>query len=141
MAISERDIVLNLIEAFNKHDIQLLKDVACDDALNRAGGQEIPWSTLVDVCETVFQVFPDIKWTYNKLSDDGIMDGPVTVTGTHTGGPFGIGPYPPIDTTGIKCTNLETWKFTFENGKIKTFEASGEMSGPPGFYLQIGGKL
>lgn len=108
----------------------------------------MPWPEYLQVCKDVFASFPDISfaWTETNTLDDGTVSSKVAVSGTHTGAPFGFGPFPPIEATGIKCQNdPEYVEFITEGDKIKTMKVvapkGSVKSGPPGFYVQIGGKM
>ena len=67
-----------------------------------------------------------------------------TASGTHTGAPYGFGPYPAIEATGrVVLNDPEEATITIDEktGLITNmrFVAKGCRSGPPGFYEQIGG--
>lgn len=101
-----------------------------------------------DETDGLVKAFPDFELS---IADEDITEtkpGVVVVEkavaqGTHTGSPYGFGPYPPIAATGIRCKNdPERLEFHFdEEGKITKMVVtpSGMKTGPQGFYESIGG--
>lgn len=94
------------------------------------------------------RVFPDLQFDYESIEcngqDQAIIKG-LRVSGTHQG-PYGFGPYPEIPATQIKCQNDPEDVFLWidpADGKITKvkFIAKGKLTGPPGFYQQIGGVI
>lgn len=88
--------------------------------------------------------FPDFQLILGpcKETEPGTVVIDVRATGTHTGKPYGFGPFPPVDITGIKVVlDVERTTFTIVDGKIMRLfvESMGEKTGPPGFYSSIGG--
>jgi hypothetical protein len=92
--------------------------------------------------------FPEIKFAYKSIEQKGpdrvVIEG-IRCSGTHTGVPYSMVPgvFPAIEATGIACINdEERFWFNIKDNKIDTLEvvALGTLSGPAGFYEQIGGK-
>lgn len=80
--------------------------------------------------------------TPTKLTDPKTTEVNIRFSGTHTGAPFGFGPYPAIEAKGIKCVNdPETFVFHWEDEKVVRWDLipKGEKTGPIGLYVQIGG--
>jgi len=97
--------------------------------------------------------FPDLTFNFNKatpkLNKDGSWSADIVVMGTHTGAAFTPmpGKLPPVDTTN-KCVKIGPETFTLwvdAAGKVCKTEitplGAGHPHGPPGFYLEIGGKI
>lgn len=108
------------------------------------GEVKIPLKEMVEEMKNVTESFPDlsVRWNPCRETDDGKVITTIVVSGTHTGKPYGFGPYPKIEATGIKCQNdSEEVTFTFgADDKISLIETKplGKF-GPTGFYSQIGG--
>ena len=92
--------------------------------------------------------FPDLRFDvgrYEKQPDGSVICYDVMVIGTHTGKPFGFGPYEPIDVVNppVKVQNdPEDVQLIFDKDHKMTkyvFLTVGELSGPPGLYTQLGG--
>ena len=93
------------------------------------------------------RAFPDLKFKWKSVKAEG--DNKAVIRGLQAQGthqrPYGFGPYPPIEATQIKCTNdpedVIVWMGS--KGKISKaqFIPKGELTGPPGFYTQIGGLI
>merc|ERR1712187_892229 len=99
------------------------------------------------ICELkkVFDSFLDFNVNYESIMEvepgiyilkHGIF------SGTHTGKPYGYGPFPEVEAKGLKAQNdPESLTFWIEDCKIvkmKVF-SHGNLCGPPGFYEQVGG--
>jgi predicted ester cyclase len=105
-----------------------------------------------DLVQAIVDAFPDFQWSVASTTVDGNkvtqhFDG---VCGTHTGAPFGLGSFPKIEATGVAVKNdPETQIVEVEGDKVKSAKVKlakvvaghGPMSGPPGIYVQIGGKM
>ena len=112
------------------------------------GQQTMGKEEYIQVSKDIVASFPDIHWEWTETQElnDGTVTSKCVVTGTHTGAPFGFGPFPKIPANGVKCQNdPEYIEFIVEGDlvkKMKVIPAKGSFkTGPPGFYLQIGGKM
>ena len=93
--------------------------------------------------------FPDLFFAsgqYSLLPGRRVYMGIHQISGTHTGEPFSFGPFPKIPATGIRCVNdPETMILEFDSlDRVKAGYiqgSGGHLNGPPGLYMQIGGKL
>lgn len=91
------------------------------------------------------QAFPDLSFTWQSVeaigTDQAVVRG-LRAQGTHKG-PYGFGPYPTIEPTHIVCKNdpEEVTVWVSPHGQIRKalFVPKGQLTGPPGFYTQIGG--
>ena len=139
-------------ELFNSDDIDGIAAIGTPDAKfvhGEEGELTLSWPGYVQLHKDVLASFPDLHfhWSESKELDDGTVTSKVYVTGTHTGSPFGFGPFPPIEATGIKCQNdPEDVQWIIEGDKIKETRVicgtkGSTKAGPPGFYVQIGGKM
>lgn len=92
--------------------------------------------------------FPDMKFTYKKIIEEEpnlVRVEGLVCSGTHTGEPYSMAPgFPAIPATGKFCQNDEEQLYvTLVDNKIEKVEivAFGSVTGPAGFYEQIGGDL
>ena len=106
---------------------------------------EMAWNDLAGEVDKLKQSFPDFCLIH-KFLKDGRNGEPVAArfvaVGTHTGVPFGFGPCEPIPAQGKKVINdPEEFHYFFRKGKICRIRVypQGDMTGPSGFYTQIGG--
>lgn len=85
-----------------------------------------------------------VRWdSIEEIAPGKVMVKNFVGRGTHTGKPFGFGPFPPIPPTGIvveedPCHLL----ITVSKGKMTKFVIDtycGDLVGPPGYYQKIGG--
>lgn len=110
---------------------------------------EAPMRTF-DFIEEVTQTwrgFPDlgVEWTsIVALDEHTVLVKNYRSRGTHTGA-YAFGPYPEIPPTNKKVVNdpEDVILKMDEQGRIikAKFVARGELTGPPGFYKQIGGLI
>ena len=104
--------------------------------------------TFSSTLKTMWDAFPDHAFHYDSVYAQGetvVIDGLVS-SATHTGAPYTIGEaYPPIPATGKHVINdEERFVFTFTpDGKVESMAviSFGNVTGPAGFYEQIGGEL
>lgn len=97
--------------------------------------------------QKMFDAFLDFKFMMRTPEESAVQEGVIVVhdfvaTGTHTGKPFGIGPCEPIKGTGkFVLLDAEEHHYYFRDGKVCKEEVvpMGEMTGPMGIYIQIGG--
>lgn len=140
---------LRALELHNSHSVTDLAAIATPDRTFEWGEegkeQSMSWADYVQVVNHVVEAFPEIYFAWSdtvELRDDTVTS-KVQVSGTHTGAPYSIGPFPPIEATGIKCQNdPEYVEIDKEGGKLKRMKViptkGSAKTGPPGFYLQIG---
>ena len=98
-----------------------------------------------------YKCFPDMSFKWGKIYHWGTNEvrvDDIVCAGTHTGAPFTFlpGVFPPVPVTGKYCVNDEeslVLKINPETGKIRSMQVvgSGALSGPAGFYEQIGGSM
>jgi hypothetical protein len=105
-------------------------------------------SAFIDASDTFFESFPDQKITWESIEE--IKPGVVMIksfqgSGTHTGKPFGFGPFPELPAKGVFCKEDPCHiTLTLHKGKIESVSIdcnSGTLCGPPGFYQMIGGNI
>ena len=117
---------------------------------------EMPAYEFYTAVKETTESFPDLHFHWKSMSIKGINGpeskhpGTVVVIknyygiGTHTGKPYGFGPYPPIAATGKRIRDQKI-EFTFvvRDGKIShaIIDAFGQVVGPPGFYTKLGGLI
>ena len=142
--------VEGFIEALNRVDVPRMRQLFEVDA------EVIFEDTFMSVAEyfeemlRLYPAFPDLSFTWQSVQamgdddDQAILKG-LRAQGTHTR-PYGFGPYPEIEATHVVCKNdpedVIVW-VNPTNGKIRkaVFVPKGELTGPPGFYTQIGGLI
>lgn len=140
------------VARMNAHRITSIAELMTKDSylhfLNQAKelDAELSWDCWSQAMEQLNESFPDFNVQYQNIvykCGAVVMQG-FRAGGTHTGKPFAFGPCEPIETTGIKVLNdPEEILFFFHEGqdKIARFIVAprGEMTGPAGFYTQLGG--
>ena len=136
------------LDAMNRQDFAaFMEKIAKNCVIEFPDAATMNFDEFRQEMENCFASFPDTRFSYSpaKVVQPGKMAiiSKLSVSGTHTGKPYGFGPYPEIEAKGIKVQNdPERMTVTAnENGEISLvlFEPLGEMTGPPGFYTQIGG--
>lgn len=121
-----------------------------DDVEIVSGTDTIPKAGFVDAAASLSMAVHD--WKFEILEpfvqkEDGTIVGKVRSVGTHTGLPFSFAGLPEVEaqTPPVELANdPETLTFTFDEfGKISKLVifADGYLSGPAGFYKQMGGRL
>ena len=93
----------------------------------------------------IFASFPDFRFRRHTVKAS--RNGTVTASnscacGTHTGKPFGFGPFEAIEPSGKFVQNdPEDVIVSFRDGKICRYDvhSRGFMTGPAGIYSQLGG--
>ena len=95
---------------------------------------------------TVTDSFPDMvfKWeSITPLGNSKYLIKNFTPSGTHTGAPFAFGPYPAIAATNIHAELPCDLHLTLRGNQVceSRISGEGELIGPPGFYVKIGGIL
>ena len=135
----------------NDHDPEALAAILAPGftgVFGEQGERTMGKDDYVQVYKALVASFPDIKfdWSETNESSDGTITSKCVVTGTHAGEPLGFGPFPPIEATGTKCQNdPEDIELIVEGVLVKKMTVTptkgSSKAGPPGFYLQIGGKM
>lgn len=132
--------------AVNGRDINKARDFFHSDAVvEMVEGTKMDGVVFLGVLEDLFKSFPDfhIKRVPAELQRDGsVVFRGLVASGTHTGEPYGFGPYEAIPPEGKKFVNdEEELQLFFRDGKISryVFLTVGKLSGPPGVYTQLGG--
>jgi len=146
---------LQVVESFMaiaaKHDDKaLLATFKSPSArIHLEDGFSMDAQTFCDTLRIMWDAFPDHKFCYETLEVVGEtveLDNLVS-SATHTGAPYTIGPkFPAIPAAGKYVINdQERLVFTFTEDGERLEDMSvisfGNVTGPAGFYEQIGGKL
>jgi len=143
-------IVQEFIERINAQDRQAIRTMVTPDLKMCWEDQEMMFADYIEAVESVWKSFPDFHLSWQSIQESTDKKGKVVVTvkdciprGTHTGEPFGFGPYEPIEAQGTKIENAaETITVHLTpDGKICQWlvNVNGEMTGPAGMYTQLGG--
>jgi hypothetical protein len=135
------------IDIQNKGIYNKLIDVASPRCLFQFESAEFLLDTWIEDAGKIGSSYPDFHLSYERIIDISPTQAMIVnlqASGTHTGTPYGFGPYPEIPATGLHCKNdFEDVTVTIDpvSGMIicMSFVAKGPMTGPPGFYDQIGG--
>ena len=118
----------------------------------------VPNETQAKEIQRLFDSFPNFNITFDgikQINETQVKVEKVQVTGTHTGKPFSFGPYEEIPTSNKHVIlDQENLLITIASeddnngvygGDLKIIESSiralGPMTGPPGFYMSIGGMI
>lgn len=95
----------------------------------------------------VYLSFPDVEFKRESIKEvrpGEILVEEMEVTGTHTGEAYQFAHFPPVPTTHkhVVLDRERLW-FTLKDGKIEKLEvvALGNLTGPPGMYISVGGKM
>eukprot|EP00934_Nitzschia_sp_Nitz4_P000673 Nitzschia sp. Nitz4//scaffold134_size62860//38414//38962//NITZ4_006331-RA/size62860-processed-gene-0.35-mRNA-1//1//CDS//3329535505//673//frame0 len=139
----------NVMDAFNYRTMDNLRRFAAPNSAFFFKGAErgMPLEAFIESMSTMHASFPDVAVTYDSIEEvrpGEVLVKNVTSHGTHTGAPFGFGPFPPIPKTGKECTSQFNVLFTLEKGKLTEAlvePRAGQLMGPANYYLQIGGKI
>ena len=131
----------------NKHETAKLRTMFLDDAkCEMTEGTIMEATMFLQVLDDLFKSFPDFHVSgarSPKLQPDGsIIFTGLEASGTHTGEPYGFGPYEKLPAEGKRFVNdKETVQVFFKDGKVAryVFLTHGRLSGPPGVYTQLGG--
>jgi hypothetical protein len=103
---------------------------------------------LADVLISIYKSFPDFHLNVDTIKE--VSPGKVRIeihsmSGTHTGAPYSVGNFPPVETSNKYCVNDPEmiWFTINEAGKITLAEliSLGGLTGAVGLYLQGGGTL
>ena len=137
------------VETFNSHDAESIAKTMSPTCSIEFIEAKMSCDSFMEENRMVLKCFPDINFAYKSVKDiapNVAFIDKLCVTATHTGAPYGFGPYPAIEPKGYKIKNdPEDTTITIdpETGLITRMKivAHGRLSGPPGFYEQIGGIL
>jgi predicted ester cyclase len=114
MSLEENKAIFRrFIEAYNKHNLDLLDDLVALDYVDPDYPQLVGLEGLKQMMSMAFMAFPD----YHETIEDIIVEGDkvwilLKYTGTHKGEFMGLAP------TGKKLTSLAVDMYRIENGKI-----------------------
>ena len=146
-------VVREWIHRKNMHDVDGMKELThpnCDFCFVDSES-EMPAREFYEVKKLIYGSFPDLHffWKSMKIGGTNSFGTDIVIEdyygiGTHTGRPFGFGPYDPIPPTGLTVQDeYIEFTITVKDGKITraTIDAFGQMVGPPGFYTKIGGLI
>ncbi|CAB9521350.1 expressed unknown protein [Seminavis robusta] len=96
--------------------------------------------------QKVYAGFGDLRLNYGSVKEvkpDVVLLDDLYATGTHTG-PYQFANFPPVEATHKSiATDPERCWFHMKDGKFKGEEviALGNLTGPPGMYIAVGGKM
>ena len=152
-APEELKVVREWIHKKNMHDVDGMAEM-CHPDTNFCFVDSETFITLQEwneIKKLIYGSFPDLHFFWKCIRVAGTSQWGVDIVledyygiGTHTGKPFGFGPYEPIPPTGLTVQD-EYIEFTIsvKDGKISRacIDAFGQMVGPPGFYTKIGGMI
>ena len=134
------------LDAMNKHDMERLTNLFHPDAsVEMVEGTKMDGTTFLNSLQDIYYSFPDFAVTLPpaELQKDGsVIFRGIVGSGTHTGAPYGFGPFEPIPAAGKKFRNdEESIQIHFRESKIVryVFLSIGMYSGPHGVYTQLGG--
>ncbi|CAB9502557.1 expressed unknown protein [Seminavis robusta] len=91
--------------------------------------------------------FPNFRFQYESIKENRsglVLVEELQASGTHTGEPYTFAHFPPIPTSNKHIVNdPERLWLRVKDGKIVDIEcvSLGDYTGPPGFYMQLGGKM
>ena len=140
-------IVKLMLERLNAKDCIALRSMVTKDLQCEWEEQAMRFDDWVNAVEDVWKSFPDFNLTYTSV-EDGDKENVVIVhecvpSGTHTGEPFGFGPYEPIPASGTRVVNAAetiTVHLTPDGEICKWLvKVEGELTGPAGMYAQLPG--
>lgn len=142
------------VDTLNSHHISKLEALLSPTSRHTFVGVEMTNKDFREQMAGLFASFPDVHFqlvagSVKRLKDDAtrakyVAKGSIFVTGTHTGEPFGFGPYPPVEATGRKVRNdRETLTITYDpiaqNIVHIDVVPEGPKTGPHSIYEQVGG--
>ena len=145
-------VVRRHFRKMNEHNIASVRKLHTEDCMfyffdqNGELACEMRMEDFEEIMTSTWASFPDLKFRCLTLAMDE-NDGAVSISncvlaGTHTGQPYGFGPFEPVEPSGrTLCMDREDAKIWVRNGKICRHEwhARGEMTGPMGLYTLAGG--
>ncbi|CAB9502849.1 expressed unknown protein [Seminavis robusta] len=146
---TNEDIITEYMATINRHgSVEELVDyfTSPDAPQVFEDGVVMPAAALMAEIRKVYLGFEDLRFNYDSIKE--VKPGQVLledlcVTGTHTKD-FAFANFPAIPPTGrhVVLDQERLW-FTMKDGKIEKQEitALGNLTGPPGMYVSVGGKL
>ena len=135
-------------EAMNRQDVATIRKFASPDSIcmykGATAGMKLP--EFLEAVIMIFDSFPDNKMVWDSIEE--VQPGEVVVKnfqgrGTHTGKPFGFGPFRALPAKGVVVAEDPCHlTITVVKGKMVKFVIDtycGDLVGPPGYYQKIGG--
>ncbi|CAB9511355.1 expressed unknown protein [Seminavis robusta] len=151
-AVAAKTMAAKFIEYLNARDPDALKEGVQDSCMVVFAEQELPFDAYVDEAIKIFKAFPDfhiecpggLQVEYDSKQRLCCVARDCVASGTHDGAPYAFGPFEEVEITNKFIKNdPETYYFYVnDKGKICDFQIEakeGDMTGPAGFYQQIGG--
>jgi hypothetical protein len=144
--------VQEFVTRVNSHNLEFAGELVTDDndwhfldQKKKLDG-ELAWKYWVEEMTKVNASFPDFAFQYESIvykCGTVVLRG-FRAGGTHTGAPYTFAHCEPIEAAGKKVLNDEEEAlFLFREGEHSIariiIAPRGEMTGPPGFYTQLGG--
>ena len=147
--INNQDIIESYMAAKNRHASaeELLQFWSSDQARVKFDDHDgMTAKDLILEIQNCFEAFQDLHFKYDSIEEakpgEVFVEG-LVVTGTHTGD-LKFADFPVLPKTGKHIVlDEERLLFYFKDGKIiKMVDfALGNLTGPPGMYIAVGGKL
>ncbi|CAB9496819.1 expressed unknown protein [Seminavis robusta] len=143
-------VIIAFLKAWNNHsnfEETLSFFDSKDTPVKLEDGKSLTGEIFAAERQKVYKSFPDITFTYESLKEDGhgvVVVDELHVCGTHTGEPYGFAHFPPAPTSNRRVVNdPERLWFKVKDGKVVLMQviSLGDVTGPPGLYVQVGGKL
>ena len=148
--LTSRQVVDQFVQCFRENNLEGIRALCTPECDLDFSETPMPLREYLDEYRRIMLSFPDftlecrgvkrVSGKPNKFCLEFLQ-----ASGTHTGEPYGFGPYPEVPTSNIKFRNdPERVIFTVDparGNKVSNLLIipSGEMTGPPGIYKQIGG--
>ena len=143
------EVAKRFLEYYNAQDNEKLSAILSSDCIFCFPNAEMLAEAFIEDANLMRKSFPDKKLSCDniRLIEPGVVKfTDLQCSGTHTGAPYGFGPYPLIEATGRKVLNDPEDCMVYINettGQMTkmVIKAKGRLTGPPGLYEQIGGLL
>lgn len=140
-------VVLRFFRLVNEHNMRGAFDCFDPSASIDYDSLSICATELCNEMETLLRAFPGyiVKHsTAREVSPGCVIVEFVVASGTHTGGSYAFGPFPPVVASGKFVRNdRECYTFQLdERNRVTHCRVNckdGILSGPGGFYEQVGG--
>jgi predicted ester cyclase len=101
----KEELVAKFFAGHVDHRPDLITEVCTDDCDLSFAEAHMTIPGFLDETQKVFRSFPDFHFQIETITEqpaDGTVFARVRATGTHTGAPFGFGPYPEIAAKGTR---------------------------------------